>query len=440
MSDTPYTIGQRLESLAEEIEPHAPSSAARLHELSSAVNGGHSADIWASTDVFQLVDPEVIAEQVRTQGNKDDWIRMLELLRNAIVFAPIAVTWLGIWHALESYSEVVREQPDMAEFSFLFLWQLGFGGRSLTLSTIALIDGLLLAMVFVFTLIVLWHNNQKDIEAHQVRDELASVLTDASLLLSKHRNQQMTSSTRLFEQAAQDMLSELRQERQRLQDMRRQREQEASDTALLVQDMKAGMQHMQTVMQSLQQVPQQLEKNFLGLAQSLQHLSTQQKDQQKEFAQSIVQASTQLKDLTEAHQQMGNDLQTMGANLQAMGTNLSLLIQNLSSQQQEFVNTTSHAATQFKHLTEAQKTIGVNLQTMQINMQTMSVDLRTTVDTLQSAASETGRAAAEIGSLLPALTQMQTQLLKLLRQEQELVSKRQEEAQESKDMQKTQEG
>ncbi len=419
MPDTTETLRQRLDALADEIEPGSHSSASRLRELSAALGGGHTADRWASADIFQLIDPDTIADQVRTQGNKDDWIRLLELLRNAIVFAPIAVTWLGIWHALESYSAALRAEPDLSSLSFLFLWQLGFGGRSLTLSTIALIDGLLLLLVFLFTLIVLWHNNQKEIEAHQVRDDLAGMLAEASLALSHRRMQQMSGSAQVFERVAQEMLTELRQEQQRGRDLASQREQGAADITSVMQAMHQGLHEMQTVMQTLQQVPQQMEKHFVGLATSLQHLSNQQKDQQKEFAQAIQHAAAQLAELTEAQQAMSSDMQTMGANLQAMGTNLSLLIHNLSGQQQDFVATTSHAASQFKQLTDAQKTIGINLQSMMINMQTMSVDLRTTVDTLQAAASESARAASEMGSLLPALTQMQTQLLRMIRQDQQ---------------------
>lgn len=411
------SLSQRLETIAEDIEPTIPKASDRLRSLSAAVDGGHYADIWATSDIYQLIDPDAIAESIRDHGAKDDWARIMELLRNSLVFAPIAVTWLGIWHALESYSTAILQDPDLSSFSFLFLWQLGFGGRSLTLSTIALIDGVLLSLVFILTLIVLWHNNQKEIDAQHTHDELIDALAEASLSLGHRRIQRMSDSAHVIEKMGQDLLTELRQERQRIRDMTSQQEQGLTNLTQFSQNLLNSSQSMIGAMQALQQIPQQLDKHFTGLAASLQHLSTQQSDQQKEFARAVHNAAQQLKELADVQQNFSSDLQTMGANLQAMGTNLSLLVQNLSSQQQEFVSTASHASTQFKQLTEAQKTIGINLQTMLINMQTMSVDLRTTVDTLQTTANETSRAADEIGSLLPALTNMQSQLLKLMREQ-----------------------
>lgn len=415
MLGTSDTISQRLERLAGDIEASSQSAADRLRDLGAAVDGGHYADIWAAHDMYQIVDPDTIADHVRS--GKDDWVRVIELLRNALVFAPIAVTWLGIWHALESYSVAIESQPDLATLSFLYLWQKGFGGLSISLSTIALIDGALLSLVFVMTLIVLWYNNQKDIDAQDVRDELAGLLAESSLALGHRRMQQSLGTAQVFERMSQELLAELRQEHRRIQELLAQKDKDAETLIKATQSLSTSIQQLHGSVQSLQHMPQHMEKHFVSLATSLQQYSTQYTDLQKEFTRALYQAVNQVKEMNDSQQSLLNDMQTMGATMQAMGTNLSLLIQNLSSQQQDFVATAHQAGTQFKQLTDAQKTIGINLQTMLINMETMTVDLRATVGTLQTTTSETARASAEISSLLPALTQMQAQLIALLKRE-----------------------
>ena len=57
-------IKQRLEYLADEVAPASEGSAERLRDLADAVDGGPSANAWATADIFQLIDPSVIADQV----------------------------------------------------------------------------------------------------------------------------------------------------------------------------------------------------------------------------------------------------------------------------------------------------------------------------------------------------------------------------------------
>ncbi len=314
------TIRERLESLAGEIETHAPELAERMRNLGAAVEGGQSAGTWANSDVFALIDPDLAAEQLSRQGAGGRWVRVLELLRNALVFVPIAVTWFGIWHALEMYSAAFAADPTIAELGFLFLWQNGFEGRTwITLSIIALIDGIILSIVFLLTLAVLWSNNRQELEESEARQEVADVLADAALVLNGRQTQQTTTFIYQFEQMAQGLLKELGYERKRIDELAGRKEKEVQDLALFVQDFRASTEGLVTAMQAVQHVPQQLQQSIGDLTAAFRQLTEQHKQHQQAFTTTTQQAATHLGTLTDTYRTMSGDMQAVGRKLQMVG-------------------------------------------------------------------------------------------------------------------------
>lgn len=330
MQVTTEILKQRLEDLAREIESAAPQAADRLRNLGTATGGGNGADVWAASDIFQLVDPESIVEQVQGHGAGDRWVGVLEMLRNALVFLPIAITWVGIWRALESYADAIHTNPALSDLAFLYLWQQGFEGRtSLTLSRIALADGAILLLVFVLTIVVLWYNNQREHRAVAVREELSHALADASLVLTDRRTQQSSRTMQHLDHIAHELLDGLQQERQRIQDLATRKEKEVGDITALTRDFMTSTQGMLAAVQSLQQVPQQMSRIVAALTASFEQLTDQQRNQQQEFAQATHQAAQELRTLTESHHAISSDLQTMGDSIQKMGNSLHTMTDEL---------------------------------------------------------------------------------------------------------------
>lgn len=328
MSNTPATLRQELEILADDIQPVAPDAAHRLRSLGDAVDGGPDAPVWAATDIFRLIDPDSIAEQMRRRGTGG--IRWLEMLRNALVFLPIAITWIGIWIALENYQAALRANPSLAELSFLFLWQEGFDGRpGLSLSWIAFLDGLILLFVFLLTLIVLGRNNQKERDAEKIHDDLSGVLADAALILTARHSRQSTSLVYQFEHVADQLISELQQERLRIQDLAARKDKELSDLSTLSRDFMTSTQGMLNAVQSLQNVPAQMAQILRELTTSFQQLINQEQTSQQEFAATTRQATSHLKLLTDAHRASSVDMQALGANLHTMGSNIQTMGRDL---------------------------------------------------------------------------------------------------------------
>lgn len=119
----------------------------------------------------------------------------LDGLRNAMVFLPLLVTWLGISASMSAYYDLITAQPALADQSFIYLWEGGFGGRTtLTLSTIAFLDGILLVIIFIITIAadrVYRRAEQLAQEMAQNQDLLLAkakqTAYDAALLLSVRR-------------------------------------------------------------------------------------------------------------------------------------------------------------------------------------------------------------------------------------------------------------
>ncbi|NJP04183.1 MAG: hypothetical protein HC837_00415 [Chloroflexaceae bacterium] len=444
------TLAQQLSYLADEVEPAGSSSAERLRDLADAVENGPTAAVWAEANIFELIDAETIAEQVRTNGSRDNWVRWLEMMRNALVFLPIAVTWIGIALALESYTAAVQADPDIAGQSFLYLWQQGFGGRLwLTLSTIALVDGLLLGLVFVLTLIVQMQHHRRDRYAEMVRDELARLLADAALVLTARRSDQQSRLVQQFDRAAQQLMTELSHERVRIDELAKRKEKEVGDIAAFTRDFMSSTQGMLAAVQSLQQVPQQLGRNLTALSGSFQQLTDQQRDQHQEFSHSVQQAAAQLKQMSDAYRAASLDVQTMTTGLQTMGSQLNHMgidlrdavrvLHGVADQQEAAIGQTQTAA---RHLVEAQNQfltalthergtlehVAMELQTTSRDLPSAAQDLAQSVAQLtaqlaqasahqQGLAEEMSRTTSQMASLLTATQRLQAQLTMLVRQQ-----------------------
>jgi methyl-accepting chemotaxis protein len=414
MTNETTDIKQRLEYLAEEVEPASPSAAARLRNLSIAVQGGVNAETWANTNIFQVVEPDTIAEQIRTQGKKEKVIRTMEMLRNALVFVPIAITWIGIWLALDTYSIALNANPQLADLSFLYLWQQGFEGRTwLTLSRLALIDGVLLLLVFALTVLVLWYTNRKEQDADEIRDEVADALADAALVLNSRRTQQTTSFVHQFDQMARGLVHELGQERKRVEELAARKEREVGDLSAFVQDFMRSTQSLLAAVQAVEQVPQQLGSVVNGLSASFQHLTEQQRDYQHTFTQATQQVATHLNQLTDVQRATGSSIQATGTNLQGVGVELKEMsadlrdaihvANNLAMQNAQAISdmhatarNLASAQTQFRDsLAQERETIERGTQGMQTALQSLQQDYQSLEQGLQALSQFVGQLSSQ---------------------------------------------
>jgi len=139
---------QALQRLADEATAREPSLGTVLARLADAVREGRPTEAAAYTGA---VDPRGLAELLA--GKHSRLWAILEVIRNVLVFAPIAVTWFGLSIAASAYAQLLGERPDLVSRPFLLLWQEGFEGRVLlNFSTLAITDASLIGVLIVLSL------------------------------------------------------------------------------------------------------------------------------------------------------------------------------------------------------------------------------------------------------------------------------------------------
>jgi hypothetical protein len=139
---------EALQRLADEATAREPSLGTVLARLADAVREGRTTEAAAYTGA---VDPRGLAELLA--GEHSRLWAVLEVIRNVLVFAPIAVTWFGLSIAATAYAELLSARPDLVSRPFLLLWQEGFDGRlPLNFSTLAIIDASLIGVLIVLSL------------------------------------------------------------------------------------------------------------------------------------------------------------------------------------------------------------------------------------------------------------------------------------------------
>ena len=139
---------EALQRLADEATAREPSLGTVLARLADAVREGRTTEAAAYTGA---VDPRGLAELLA--GKHSRLWAILEVIRNVLVFAPIAVTWFGLSIAASAYAQLLGERPDLVARPFLLLWQEGFEGRlALNFSTLAITDASLIGVLIVLSL------------------------------------------------------------------------------------------------------------------------------------------------------------------------------------------------------------------------------------------------------------------------------------------------
>ena len=125
-------------------DPYVSSLLADLRERKNL-------SMWATLNPMDLLPQPVL----NSGANILVWSRRLTILRNVLVFAPVALTWYAVGQATTAFSKYVSSHgTDVV--NFLDFWQNGYGvlAKEWTISKVATLDFLIIALVIALTLIV----------------------------------------------------------------------------------------------------------------------------------------------------------------------------------------------------------------------------------------------------------------------------------------------
>jgi hypothetical protein len=144
-------VAQQLGELATSVRKRDAAVGELLARLATAVKDGRYDEVKAYA---AALDPRSLAELLMVRRSAL-WA-VLEVIRNTLVFAPIAVTWFGLATASAAYETLLKARPELISRPFLLLWQESFEGTSavLSFSTLAIIDASLIALLIVLSLVI----------------------------------------------------------------------------------------------------------------------------------------------------------------------------------------------------------------------------------------------------------------------------------------------
>jgi hypothetical protein len=118
--------------------------------LYEALSTRKNLQVWASLNPIEYLPmPELKAGLAMAK-----WTRFITVLRNVLVFLPVALTWAAVGQATTAFSKYLKANgSDIV--NFLDFWQNGYGvlGEEWRIANVALLDFLIIMVVIVLTLL-----------------------------------------------------------------------------------------------------------------------------------------------------------------------------------------------------------------------------------------------------------------------------------------------
>lgn len=173
-----------------------------LSQLTESLKERKNLHIWAELQPLDFLPyPKSDA-----QNRKSDLVRILTIIRNVLVFAPVALTWAAVSAATTGFAAYTKENG-ASVVNFLDFWQNGYGYLSdkWKIGEVARLDFILVMIVIVLTLFVsiVGHRAQElrneeealiDQERSIIALEIAQVLHDKRKVTTVTMNQALAGS------------------------------------------------------------------------------------------------------------------------------------------------------------------------------------------------------------------------------------------------------
>jgi uncharacterized membrane protein len=165
----PQAVDQLAGSINAWIARHNLQSDPYLNGLVTAIENKKDLHIWAELDPTEyLPHPEAKAGSAT-----DRLVRLLTVIRNVLVFAPVALTWAAVSEATSGFSKYIAENgADVV--NFLDFWQNGYGilGEEWKIGNVARLDFIIVLIVIALTLYVSRGSYKAEVLRNAAEDEI----------------------------------------------------------------------------------------------------------------------------------------------------------------------------------------------------------------------------------------------------------------------------
>ena len=147
----PQAVDQLVGSISQWISRHNLQSDPYLNGLVAAIESKKDLHIWAELDPTQYLPHP----QSTSASSTERTVRLLTVIRNVLVFAPVALTWAAVSAATTGFSKYIAANgADVV--NFLDFWQNGYGilAEEWKIGNVARLDFIIVVLVIALTLYV----------------------------------------------------------------------------------------------------------------------------------------------------------------------------------------------------------------------------------------------------------------------------------------------
>jgi hypothetical protein len=176
--------------------------------LSSAVQNRKNLPMWASLNPLEYL-PHAPAQISRTLKRI---VLVITIIRNALVFVPVALTWYAISKATSAFA-VYTADNTLGVVNFLDFWENGYGilDKHWSLSSVATLDFQIIMGIIALTIAVtLLEKRIRDVHANSIlaldEDRIRLAMSISAFLFDHQRVSQVTMNQSLAK-ALRDILN-----------------------------------------------------------------------------------------------------------------------------------------------------------------------------------------------------------------------------------------
>ena len=165
-----------------------------IKNLIESLETGKNLHIWAELNPLEYLPHPEASGHLRKQS----LVRIFTIIRNVLVFAPVALTWAAVSAATNAFAKYTAENANSVA-NFLDFWQNGYGylADHWKIGYVAQLDFIIIMVVIVLTLYVSFASHQVNtsrvIEEQKLDQERAALALEITLEI--HDKKKITAVT-----------------------------------------------------------------------------------------------------------------------------------------------------------------------------------------------------------------------------------------------------